>query len=410
MTPDLQVVGHHLRRHAAEEGEGARVRADPVGQRLGPGRLGIGVVGGAEHGDEQLRPAAPRRSPRRSPAASCRHSRRTAARRRHASAAWSATAAPPRPGRARRSGCSRSRRGCAAAVLLPQQLQRHARPAQLAMDRRPVRLRPPVRLANARRRRIEPRLQRLVAQSPPAAASQAGPPRPPQMQSLAAVAPIARLAAIWRFDMPPAVSRSTSRILRMGNLCSGMPRSLSKGARQCRFADHPTVPVTPVHRPGRDRPEQVVAINRNGWSQSIGTGGRNHPVRAHTGAVWPVRQFLSRDDERQDLSLGQRLCRSVICRPGMRRRHPNPASQKSLEFSWRNGASVQRRRGTDACLTFFLRRDDDRLIRSAWRDDAHRQARSITWKNQPHIGLVGRKNHSRLKISTSGFSDIHFHL
>ena len=31
---------------------------------------------------------------------------------------------------------------------------------------------------------------------------------------------------------------------------------------------------------GRDRLEQVVAINRNAWSQSIGTAGRNHPVRA----------------------------------------------------------------------------------------------------------------------------------
>jgi hypothetical protein len=31
---------------------------------------------------------------------------------------------------------------------------------------------------------------------------------------------------------------------------------------------------------GRDRPEWVVAINRNGWSQSIGTAGRYHPVRA----------------------------------------------------------------------------------------------------------------------------------
>ena len=31
---------------------------------------------------------------------------------------------------------------------------------------------------------------------------------------------------------------------------------------------------------GRDRPEWVVAINRNGWSQSIVTAGRNHPVRA----------------------------------------------------------------------------------------------------------------------------------
>jgi hypothetical protein len=33
-------------------------------------------------------------------------------------------------------------------------------------------------------------------------------------------------------------------------------------------------------QPGRDRPEQVVAINRNAWSQSNGISGRNHPVRA----------------------------------------------------------------------------------------------------------------------------------
>ena len=30
---------------------------------------------------------------------------------------------------------------------------------------------------------------------------------------------------------------------------------------------------------GRDRPEWVVAINRNAWSQSIVIGGRNQPVR-----------------------------------------------------------------------------------------------------------------------------------
>jgi len=34
---------------------------------------------------------------------------------------------------------------------------------------------------------------------------------------------------------------------------------------------------------GRDRPESVVAINRNGWSQSIGMAGRDRPVRAHLG-------------------------------------------------------------------------------------------------------------------------------
>ncbi len=36
----------------------------------------------------------------------------------------------------------------------------------------------------------------------------------------------------------------------------------------------------PRPQAGRDRPEWVVAINRNAWSQSIGIAGRNHPVRA----------------------------------------------------------------------------------------------------------------------------------
>ena len=33
-------------------------------------------------------------------------------------------------------------------------------------------------------------------------------------------------------------------------------------------------------QPGRNRPEWVVAINRNAWSLSVGIGGRNHPVRS----------------------------------------------------------------------------------------------------------------------------------
>ena len=51
----LEIVRHHLRRYAVEEGEGAAMRADPVGQRLRPGRLGVGVAGGAQGGDEDLR-------------------------------------------------------------------------------------------------------------------------------------------------------------------------------------------------------------------------------------------------------------------------------------------------------------------------------------------------------------------
>src|SRR6202140_256575 len=79
------------------------------------------------------------------------------------------------------------------------------------------------------------------------------------MHSPAAVGLTPRLAAILRLDMPPALSRSTSRILRMGNLGPGIPSSSQKEPSQCRFEDHPTVLITPVHS----------------WSRSIGTTGRN---------------------------------------------------------------------------------------------------------------------------------------
>ena len=46
-----------------------------------------------------------------------------------------------------------------------------------------------------------------------------------RMQSPAAVALTLRLIAILRLDMPSALSRSTSRILRIGNLCPGMSSS-----------------------------------------------------------------------------------------------------------------------------------------------------------------------------------------
>ena len=59
----------------------------------------------------------------------------------------------------------------------------------------------------------------------------------------------------------------------MGNLGPGMSRSSSKGAKPCRFADHPTAPVISVHR--------LVAIARNWWSRSIVTAGRNQ-------SEWPV--------------------------------------------------------------------------------------------------------------------------
>ena len=100
------------------------------------------------------------------------------------------------------------------------------------------------------------------------------------MQSPAAVTPIDRLAAILRLDMPPARSLGTSRILRMGNLCPGMPRSLSKGTEAMPIRRSPNGARHTRPQPGRHRPEWVVAINRNAWSQSIGIGGRNQSVRA----------------------------------------------------------------------------------------------------------------------------------
>jgi hypothetical protein len=100
---------------------------------------------------------------------------------------------------------------------------------------------------------------------------------------------------------PSAIrKRSTSRILRMGNLCPGMPRSLLKGARHCRFAGHPTAFVTPVHsQPGRDPPEWVVAINRNRWSQSAGAPRQNskggNPIvsAAILGSIFNYVDFLT---------------------------------------------------------------------------------------------------------------------
>ena len=50
----FQLVGHPQARRAAKELDHAGVRADPVRQLLGRGRLGVGVAARPEDGDEQL--------------------------------------------------------------------------------------------------------------------------------------------------------------------------------------------------------------------------------------------------------------------------------------------------------------------------------------------------------------------
>ena len=51
----FEIIRHYDVGYAAEELEGPGVGADPIRQRLRPRRFGIGVVGGAQHGDEDLR-------------------------------------------------------------------------------------------------------------------------------------------------------------------------------------------------------------------------------------------------------------------------------------------------------------------------------------------------------------------
>jgi hypothetical protein len=59
-----------------------------------------------------------------------------------------------------------------------------------------------------------------------------------------------------------------------------LPRSLWKRSQAMPIRGSPNGANHLRPQAGRDRLEQVVAINRNPWSQSIGTAGRNHPVRA----------------------------------------------------------------------------------------------------------------------------------
>jgi hypothetical protein len=107
------------------------------------------------------------------------------------------------------------------------------------------------------------------------------------MQSPAAVALTPRLAAILRLDMPAADSLSTSRILGMGTLGPGIAPLPVEKEQSHADSRSPNGARHPRPQAGRDRPEWVVAINRNAWSQSIGIAGRDYPVRALL--VWHTR-------------------------------------------------------------------------------------------------------------------------
>src|SRR5215471_6204081 len=89
------------------------------------------------------------------------------------------------------------------------------------------------------------------------------------------VAPIDRLAAILRLDMPAAVSPSTSRMLRMGNLAPGIaPAPCGKGR------DQKDSRIT-HRRPSRFLPaiHSLLGIARNRCSGSVGTTARDQSER-----------------------------------------------------------------------------------------------------------------------------------
>ena len=131
--------------------------ADPVRQRLGPARLGVGVVRRAERRDEDVRAMlhASRRIKNRHGVAGpvdeqlLAGNMRLAHRRRDALAPVAVPLAEPTVGVAL---------GVLGAILLPEQSQRHTAPLQLRMNVRPVRL--GARRARRRsRRRKQPPLQ-----------------------------------------------------------------------------------------------------------------------------------------------------------------------------------------------------------------------------------------------------------
>ncbi len=91
---------------------------------------------------------------------------------------------------------------------------------------------------------------------------------------------------------PPPLSqrselRSARRRLRLYPLLRALPRPRDHRelrrpgvTRECILRGSPNGAPHPRPQAGRNRPEWVVAINRNAWSQSIGTACRDHPVRA----------------------------------------------------------------------------------------------------------------------------------
>ena len=144
----LELVGDPQRGHAPEVLDHPDVGADPVGQLLGLGRLGVGEAAGAEHGDEQLHP--PRRA-----RPGVDQGRPLTREVEEGLLAGPVDLPHRRPQPPRPLPVDRTELGAAIAlrmdlgVLLPEELQRDAVALELAVDVRAVRPDPVVRRGRA---------------------------------------------------------------------------------------------------------------------------------------------------------------------------------------------------------------------------------------------------------------------
>ncbi len=159
-TPGPEVVRDDQRRDAFEVLESPDMEADPVADRLGPGRLGVGVARGPQHSHEHLGLARCARLAVDD--ADCAagiidehplpglvvlpHPDRPPARPLAVKIAVPAVLVS---------------QGMGLLVLVPEEEERHALPPELARDLRPVGKRP-VHRSDERRRREEPPLQNEV--------------------------------------------------------------------------------------------------------------------------------------------------------------------------------------------------------------------------------------------------------
>ena len=147
----FEIVRYDLSGHPAEIGEGAAVRADPIGQRLRPGRLGIGVAGGAQGGDEDLGRAnlAGEAVDHVRPGAGVIDEQLVAGDMGLAHGRGEPAAPIPVEIAEPAVAVTVAMNG---AVFLPQERQGHAGPLQLAMQQRPVGKRPAIGRKHRRRR------------------------------------------------------------------------------------------------------------------------------------------------------------------------------------------------------------------------------------------------------------------